>query len=123
MSFWSRLFSAPEVVEKSVDAVINAGDKLIFTDEEKSDARAKYLDWLLRFHQASSGSNLARRLLSLMFVSVFLFVILVDMYLILLGQKEAADQLMKLLGDTLVWPVGTIVVFYYGSGIARDLKK
>lgn len=123
MSFFKQLFSAPDVVKDTVDAVREAGDKIVFTEEEKSDANQKYLDWLLKFHEASSGSNLSRRLLALMFVGVFLFIILVVVYVILLGQMDVADKLLKLLNDTLVWPVSVIVIFYYGSGYVRDYVR
>lgn len=123
MSFFSRLFSAPETVSKTVDAAIKTGDALFFTDEEKSKADQKKLDWLLEFHKASSGSNVARRLLSLMFSTVFLFMVLVTMYLVLLGQTESAREVLMLISDTLVWPVGVIIVFYFGSGMVRDAVK
>jgi hypothetical protein len=123
MSFFKRLFSAPETIEKATDAVIHTGDALFFTDEEKSAANQKRLDWLLKFHQASSGSQIARRFLAIMFSGVFLILLLVTAGLYISGMTETADKLMRLNVDTLVVPVGMILTFYFGAGALRDWRR
>lgn len=123
MSFFGSLFSSPDIVKKSVDAVIDTGDALFFTDEEKSKANQKKLDWLLKFHEASSGSQIARRYLAVMFGMTFLSLVLLTAGFTAFGMFSIADQLLKLLTDTLVWPVGTIIVFYFGSGYIRDMTN
>lgn len=119
MGFFSRLFSSNDTVSKATDAVISAGDALFFTDEEKSRANQKKLDWVLEYHKASKGSNLARRFLAVMFVGVFLFLILVCAALILLKQPELFKQMYELIKDTLIQPISIIIGFYFLSGMVN----
>jgi hypothetical protein len=124
MSFFSRLFSAPDAVSKTVDAVVKTGDMLVFTEEEKSIANQKTLDWLLQFHEASSGSRLAQRYLSIMFSATFLMLVLLAGGFIAFGMKERGADIVALISETLSWPVGAIVAFYYGkSTLATIVKK
>ena len=123
MSLWARLFSAPAVVEKSVDAAIAAGDKLVYTDEERAEMTSQRLEWILRFHEASSGSRIARRLLAVMFAAVFLFLILLTAGLLVAGLTDRATALLNLVGETLVIPVGMIVTFYFAAGALKDWKQ
>lgn len=120
MSFWARLFASPEVVNKTVDAVINTGDALFFTDEEKSQANMEKLKWILQFHQVSAGSNLARRLLSVMFAFTFLGLIMAIAVLYGFGLNSEGNLIFGLVTETLVVPMGMIITFYFLSGMSRD---
>lgn len=123
MSFWARLFASPEVVNKTVDAVINTGDALFFTDEEKSQANMEKLKWILQFHQVSAGSNLARRLLSVMFAFTFLGLIMAIAVLYGFGLNSEGNLIFGLVTETLVVPMGMIIAFYFMSGITRDWQE
>ena len=118
-----RLFSSPEIVGKTVDAVINTGDALFFTDEEKSAANQKKLDWLLKFHEASSGSNVARRIIALGFVAVFLLHVITVTTLTLFGNDILADKVFQLIAMTMVEPIVWIMGFYFGHGIVKNIRK
>lgn len=120
MSFWGRIFGAPDVVSKTTDAVIAAGDKLFYTQEEKAEAGMKRLEWILKFHEASSGSNIARRFLAVMMVFVFLLLIILNAVLVVIGWEAQAAAIFKLNAETLVVPVGIIIAFYFTSGMVRD---
>jgi hypothetical protein len=123
MSIFSSLFSAPEAISKTVDAVIRSGDALVFTEEEKSISNQKKLDWLLKFHQASSGSNIARRLLAVMFSAVFLYHVMLVSTLYLLGKKTVAADILTLITDTLVQPIGIMIAFYFCVAAIGAYKK
>ena len=119
MSFWARVFGAPDVVNKTVDAVVNTGDKLFFTDEEKSESNQKLLDWVLAFHKATEGSNLARRLVAVLTTSVFLSMVVLVAGLTAFGVGTAAATL-NVITELLVVPMGMIMTFYFTAGIVRD---
>lgn len=121
MSFWGQLFGSKEVIGKTVDAVINTGDALVFTEEEKSQANMEKLKWILEFHKASSGSNIARRLIAIMYSFAFLTLIGVVAALYGLGMDVAGDKIFALLTDTLVVPMGMIITFYFLAGTAHDI--
>lgn len=72
MGFWSRLWDTPDTISKGVDAVIQSGDALVYTDEEKAEFGQRVRDWLLKWQQATSGQNIARRLIALMVTGVWL---------------------------------------------------
>jgi type III secretory pathway component EscU len=123
MSFWGRLFAAPEVVNKTVDAVIKSGDALVFTEEEKSVANMERLKWILEFHKASAGSNLARRLISVMFSFTFLGLIMAIATLYGFGLREAGNLIFGLVTETLVVPMGMIITFYFMAGAVHDYMR
>ena len=123
MSFWGRLFGTPEIVKDVTDAVVSGADKIVFTEEERSEANMARLEWFLRFHEASKGSNLARRLIAVMFTGAFLFLILMAGYLAILGFKDRSALVLDIVADTLVVPMGLIISFYFASGMVRDYVK
>ena len=71
-----RIFGAPQAVEGIVKGVTDGLDALVYTDEEKagdaasarSEARAMVIQWMA----ATSGQNLARRLIALSITGVWL---------------------------------------------------
>ena len=122
MGIFSSIFSAPETISKTVDAVIKSGDALIFTDEEQSIANQKKLDWLLAFHEKSSGSNLARRLLAVMTVGTFLMLVVVTFGMMAAG-LDNTEQVKQFVIESLVDPVMTIIAFYFGVAAIGLYKK
>jgi len=120
MSFLGQLFSSSKTVDKTVDAVINTGDKMFYTDEEKAEGRQKMLDWVLAFHDKSSGSNVARRLIAVMVVGGFLILVGICAVLILMDQGAMYAKMYDLIRETLKEPVGIIIAFYFLSGMVRD---
>ena len=101
MSFFSRLFSAPEQIVKVTDAIIKSGDALVFTDEERAEFNLKQQKFILDLHKSGAGSNLARRLLAVMTAGVFLFLVLVNAFLIIIDHSKSAD-LFEFIGRVLL---------------------
>lgn len=122
MSFFQALFSAPAAVEKTVDLAGKGLDAMVFTDEEKSKANLMVLEWTLKFHEASKGSNLARRLISTMMVGIFLFMVLLIAFMYLIGADLVAAKLFGLVNSMLSTPVSVIVMFYFTSGMVREFS-
>jgi hypothetical protein len=122
MGLLRSIFSTTETLSKATDAVIKAGDAIAFTDEERAQANMMLLQWTLKYHEASKGSNLARRLLAVMVVGVFLMLVIVVAGLYMIGADSMASKIFELISDTLDWPVTTIVAFYFTSGIVREFS-
>ena len=120
MSFLGQLFSSSKSVEKTVDAVVATGDKLWYTEEEKAEGRQKMLEWVLAFHEKSSGSNVARRLIAVMVVGSFLMLVGMCAALILTNQDAMYAKMYDLIKETLLQPFGIIISFYFLSGMVRD---
>ena len=123
MSIWAGIFSAPEIVSKATDAIINTGDALVFTEEERSKANMKKLEWVLKFHEASKGSNIARRWIAIIITSLFAISIFTIIVMILIDATSRVIALQALLADVLVLPMSMIFGFYFGTSIIRDWPK
>lgn len=91
MTFWKRLFSSPDTIGKAVDAVIDTGDALFYTDEEKAENNMKVFELKLKAAEATQGSRLARRLLAVMFTGVFLFGVLLCFLFVILAAYTCGD--------------------------------
>ena len=117
MSFFARLFSAPNELAKVTDTVLAAGDKLVFTAEEKSEAHQASMDWLLRLHEASSGSHLARRLLALMITALFLALVVTAGVLVVVGSTASAAMIGLIGAAHLPELVGGVWMFYFGHSL------
>lgn len=122
MNFIKQLFSAPKMASTVVDAVIKSGDALVFTDEEKDKANHKRLEWLLKFHEASSGSSVARRLLSLGVTGVFLLLALASAGLVLAGSERVGPMLTLVGAFHLPELVGGVWLFYFGHRMLPGRK-
>ena len=83
MGILGKIFGTEEAISKSIDLIASAGDKLVYTDEEKADDKAKraaQIDTLLiRWMETTTGQNLARRLLAVMITCVWLTQYVVSM--------------------------------------------
>lgn len=84
MSFWGKLFGTEKALAGIVQGARDGIDALVYTDEERaadaakdrSEARAMVVQWM----QATSGQNLARRLISLSITGVWLGMYLLSVF-------------------------------------------
>lgn len=76
----AKTFASDKAVEKSLDLLGRAGDKLFYTAEEKEDNKMsmiKHKDKLLTdWIEASKGSNIARRFLAFLVAGIWAFLFL-----------------------------------------------
>lgn len=99
LGFLGKLFGSEKAIEKGIETVSSGIDKLFYTDEERaedgrkerSEARAMIIGWM----QATSGQNLARRLLALVITSVWLLMYVVSAVLdvCVVWMTDYADKL------------------------------
>ena len=138
MGIWSSLFSTGEIVNKGVDAVISAGDKLVFTDEEKADMKAKIREHHLELLKASVPFKVAQRLLAVWFSILFGISFLVGLGMALfntvykfLQAKDGVKDIYQIDIQPLINIVNafdlgiimiTIVAFYFGGGTLNSLR-
>ena len=113
MSIWSRLLGSSKVVESGLDLIDNA----FYTDQEKADQKRLLL-------KAYEPFKVAQRLLAVMFTSVFLLLVLVN---IALSFWFDVSQQMAFVDEYLSLPMTLIVGFYFAGGavegVAEILKK
>ena len=135
MGFWSGLkaiFRAPETAQDAVkagiritDGIIDGVDKVIYTAEEKADAKQKTHELILELWKQISTENsqqsIARRELAKMVFKVYLcmFLMAVAVYPFNLAY---AKFIFSLVGE-LFWLVSAIGVIYFGPHQLQKLNK
>lgn len=95
------LFGNADIVDKASNAI----DASLLTDEEK-------MQYFIEYQKATLPQNVARRLLALMVVGLYLVLILACVVLYRIDQ-EYAQFIYDLAKATLLTPVTVIIGFYF----------
>ena len=104
MSIWTKLFSANKVI----DGVISAGDKLVFTPEEKKELFIEELKVYTPF-------KIAQRWLMITVCVPYVIMALV-LFGCLMTDIGNTDSAIDVLTGPLGWAFVAIVGFYTGGG-------
>ncbi len=119
---FDTLFGSEEGVKKIVDGVYNGVDKSFFTEEEKAQ-------YFLKLLEAYHPFKLAQRLIALLFVIPYVFVVLVFLGLFSVGLFLHDNVMIDVSLDLLDYvnkyfgvPVSIIVGFYFAGGAINSLK-
>jgi hypothetical protein len=123
MAWYSWITGGSETAGKVVDGVISGVDAMFYTDEEKSIANQKILDWKLKYAQASSGQNIARRLIAVMVSSLWAIMLIVEVVAKALGFDAFSEFVFNVLKENLNTPFSVIIGFYFLAHITRGLGK
>lgn len=127
MSWWKSLFVSEKNLGKLVDAGVNAGDKLFYTEEEKADARAKMRDWYIDLLSAMKPFNVAMRILAIGVFGLWAFhvVAATAIYVLAFFSCEASQEVcqmsslassLELQMDKHINPHFTLIImFYFGA--------
>ncbi|MBU70854.1 MULTISPECIES: hypothetical protein [Spongiibacter] len=113
IKLFSKLFGSDEVVGKAVDGVYNGVDKLVFTDEEKSERFAI----LLKLYEPF---KLAQRLLAMIFGIPYAFGWLITF---LASFFTSVEEQIELLSGDMGSIVLAIVAFYFLGGAGESLLR
>ena len=99
---------------KAVDAIINTGDKLVFTDEERKD-------WVIESAKALGPQTIARRVISIIVTILWTVLTVVCAGLIIFNHDQAA-AFSELYGR-ISMVFGGVMAFYFGTSLVRAGKK
>lgn len=117
------LFGESSSAKKTVDAVINTGDALFYTDEEKAQDSKLYRDWYLKYLEATQPQNVARRLIAIVITGLWALLVFVGAFAQALGQLETAEYIFKTLNDNVNMPFMIVISFYFAKNIMANYKK
>lgn len=106
MSWLKSLFSMPKVIE----AAINTGDALVFTDEERKQ-------WILESAKVLGPQTLARRYLALTVAALWVLFSVILAALILLSLPQSAQFADLYLRVSVLF--GGVMTFYFGIQFKR----
>ena len=122
MSFISGIFS-PDVVNKTVDAIINTGDTLVYTEEERAKAQQLAVDTKMKMLPLFQPFKLTQRLISLAFTYNFIFAFWIGVLIFFYGSKEHLEGFINLVSIfQLGWIMLAIISFYFGGGFIDSMK-
>ena len=82
---WWNIFNRNKTVDSITDAVINTGDKLFYTDEEKAEMKADYVKSLPTIMRAFEPFKLAQRYLAFWFSFLYGITFLTGLYMTILN--------------------------------------
>jgi len=120
---WGWLLGNSKMVEKVSDAVISTGDALFFTDEEKSIASQKILDWKIAYAKATQGQSIARRIIAIGVTFMWVLVGLLALTAKFFGVDAFAIYAMGFLKDVVMQPFSIIVGFYFLAHVVSNFGK
>ena len=107
MGLFNAIFGTKKIIESSIKLI----DDAFYTNEEKAEQKRLTLKGYEPF-------KLAQRLLSLLFVSVFLILVVIN--IITSFFIDVSDQ-VTMLDEYLTLPVTLIVGFYFGGGAVEGI--
>ena len=129
-----RIVGSDKAIAAATDGLINGIGKAFYTAQEKSEdkiklfeaeirAREKAAEQLVEFHKATSGQNLARRIIAFSLLGYFLVSKGVAQMLAVAAvfldpskaalYREAAEMTNSYVAEIQVWIAG-ILAFYFG---------
>lgn len=129
--FLGSLFGTAKAGEQIIDGARQALDKLVYTDEEKSEAAAAARSEAMRVYMAwmesTSGSRLARRLIALIVVGIWaaehLASVLTGVLAVFatdVGKWTSVSTLLAEQAANNNALVGVVLLFYFGGPAAME---
>ncbi len=122
MNWLASLFGGGKTTDKIVDGVIDGVDAMFFTDEEKSVANQKVLDFKLEWMKATQGQNIARRIIAVGVTAMWLLAGLIILGAQAFGHVEFSKFAFTYLKDVVSTPFAIIIGFYFAAHIMGKLK-
>ena len=124
------IFGNSERSNKIVDAVINGGDSLFFTDQEKKEFEAKRVEVFLDYVKATSAPNLARRFLAMTITAVWALYsvsyLLIALAHLFVDDFDRLDRALHHLSEGYSWVSGgflAVITFYLGKGMLENYQN
>ena len=119
---WGWLIGNSDSAGKAVDGVIDSLDALIFTDEEKSIASQKVLDFKIEYAKHTQNQSIARRVIAFVITGVWatLNLFAVTLYFF---NESASKFVFDVLKENINVPFMIVVGFYFAAHVVGKLSK
>jgi hypothetical protein len=115
---FKAIFGTAESAKTVVDGAVAGLDAIVFTEEEKSAASAKLGDWFLKYLAATQPQNLARRVIAVAIVALWIGLILLGVILRAFDEEFSAF-VFRVLTEIVNAPFLTVMGFYFAAHIVR----
>lgn len=121
--FIGKLFGNEKAVTSAAKGIYNGVDAIVYTEEEKAEMRLKVLSWVNEYMAATTGQNLARRLIAIVITALWAFLMLLGIALELLGLSDQSDYVLQMLVDNVLQPFSIVVGFYFLTHAIKGLNR
>jgi len=121
MGWLASLFGGGDTTNKIVDGVMKGTDALFFTDEEKSVANQKILDFKLEWMKATQGQNIARRIIAIIVTLMWMGIGVSILAAQALHHTAFAQFAAKYMTDVVTTPFMIIIGFYFAAHIVGKM--
>ena len=124
MGIFSWITGGSDTAEKVVDNVSSGLDMMFYTDEEKSIASQKILDWKLKYASASANQSISRRVITITIAALWAMIIIVAVVYGLLAGKDAEGTkfLLEMLEKVVNPPFMIVVGFYFLAHVVGNAR-
>jgi len=115
------LFGNSDSANKVVDGVVSGIDAMFFTDEERSIAAQKVLDFKIEYAKHTQNQSIARRVIAFIISGIwgFLNLLAVALYFI---SEPASEFIFKVISSNINVPFMIVVGFYFAAHVVGKLK-
>ena len=121
MSFFD-IFSVKSI-DNVVDAVIDTGDALIYTDEEKASMAQLRVETKLKMLPLYEPFKLAQRYIAFAFTGLFIASFIFGSVLLLTDAQATLEEFLKLVATfNLGWIMMAVISFFFSGGMISSFK-
>lgn len=120
MNILKLLFGSPDAAVKTAGTIAKGVDALIYTDEEKADMRARSMDWLTKYMEATQGQNLARRMIAMVVTLQWAALVNIAVLLQILDADTKSQYVFKVMDECVNEAFMLVMVFYFGARMLTD---
>ena len=118
-----NLFSS-ESINKAVDAIVDTGDMLVYTDEEKADYNQKKRELKIEFAKSMAPYKVAQRAIAIASTMNFILAFWAGVGLYVWSTKEMFKDYISLVNTFQIgWIMMVIISFYFLDGSMSWFKK
>ena len=112
-----------KIAEKAADGVYNGIDNLFFTEEEKSVASQKVLDFKIKYAEVTQSQSVARRIIAFGVTFMWCLVGIVALMAKAWGSDSFAEYAILFLKDVVMQPFMIIVGFYFLAHVVKGISS
>jgi len=111
-----------DTAKQVVGSVIDAGDALFYTDEEKAKNYASYREWYLKYLEATQPQNISRRMIAVVVVMLWALLIITSVIAEAFHVSHLSEFIFKTMKENVNTPFITVLGFYFLKHVISNKK-
>lgn len=123
MNVLKLLFGSPDAAVKTAGTITKGIDAMVFTDQEKSEHKAKAMEWLGKYMESTQGQNLARRMIAMIVTIQWALMLNIAVALQLLEAETKSQYVFKVMDECVNEAFMLVMLFYFGARMLADFGK